>query len=143
MAEKQQDQAGELSAQHTWADEFAQRNALVLADKPQARSSDETRAMLIDMRVHQLELELQNEELRRTQAELEGSRARLADLYGEAPVGYITESESGMIVEANHTVARLLGVPRDALDGLTLSRHILPADQDIYSSEKRVKTPAF
>ena len=132
MAEKKKDQPGDRSAQPTWADEIARRKARILAEKPVAVAPDEARAMLLDFRVRQLELELQNEELRRTQAELQASRARLADLYDHAPVGYITESESGMIVEANCTAARLLGVPRDALDGLALNRHILPEDQDIY-----------
>ena len=71
MAEKKKDQPGDRSAQHTWADEIARRTARILAEKPVAVAPDEARAMLLDLRVHQLELELQNEELRRTQAELQ------------------------------------------------------------------------
>ena len=85
-----------------------------------------------ELRVHQIELEIQNEELRRIQAELEASRARLGDLYDFAPVGYLTESETGMIVEANLTAASLLDVTRSSLLRLWLSRFILPEDQDIY-----------
>lgn len=137
MAETKQDHPGELFEQHAWAEEIAQRKALMLPYNLTEQSSDEIQAMLFELRVHQLELELQNEELRRTQAELEASRARLADLYDHAPVGYITESESGMVVEANFTAAGLLGVPRNALVRLPLSRHILPEDQDIYYHHRK------
>ena len=69
---------------------------------------------------------MQNEELRRTQEELEASRARYFDLYDLAPVGYFTLSEQGLILEANLTAARLLGVARGALVKQPLSRFILP-----------------
>ncbi len=82
--------------------------------------------------MHQIELEMQNEELRRTQEELEVSRARYFDLYDLAPVGYFTLSEQGLILEANLTAAKLLGVARGALVKQPLSRFILREDQDIH-----------
>ena len=87
---------------------------------------------LHELQVHQIELEMQNDELRRTQEELEVSRARYFDLYDLAPVGYVTLSEKGLIVEANLTAAKLFGVARSALVKQPLSRFILPQDQDTY-----------
>ena len=95
-------------------------------------SPEVARRALHELRVHQIELEMQNEELRRTQEELEVSRARYFDLYDLAPVGYFTLSEQGLILEANLTAAKLLGVARGALVKQPLSRFILPGDQDIH-----------
>jgi PAS domain S-box-containing protein len=95
-------------------------------------SPEAARRALHELRVHQIELEMQNEELRRTEEALEISRARYFDLYDLAPVGYFTLSEQGLILEANLTAAKLLGVPRGTLAKQPLSRFILPEDQDIY-----------
>jgi two-component system cell cycle sensor histidine kinase/response regulator CckA len=107
-------------------------------------SLEATRLVLNDLRVHQIELELQNEEMRRTQQQLEASRARYFDLYELAPVGYFTLSETGLIQEANLTAASLLGVEREALVKQPLTRFILPADQDIYyRHRKQLETGAL
>jgi PAS domain S-box-containing protein len=95
-------------------------------------SPDEAGRLLHELRVHQVELELQNEELRRAQIELEASRARYFDLYDLAPVGYLTISERGLILEANLRAATLLETPRRALVHQPLSHFIHPSDQDIY-----------
>jgi PAS domain S-box-containing protein len=90
------------------------------------------RRLVHELQVHQLELQMQNEELRRTQAKLEAARARYFDLYDLAPVGYLTLDEPGVVLEANLTTARLLSVDRAELLGHPLTQFILPADQDIY-----------
>jgi two-component system, cell cycle sensor histidine kinase and response regulator CckA len=116
------------------------RRAEALADeaaggKPEnveVLSPETVRRALHELRVHQIELEMQNEELRRTQEQLEVSRARYFDLYDLAPVGYFTLSENGLILEANLTAATLLGVARGALVKQPLSRFILREDQEIY-----------
>ncbi|MEI6104790.1 MAG: ATP-binding protein [Methanothrix sp.] len=95
-------------------------------------SPQETRQMLHELRVHQIELEMQNEELRRTQAELDRARERYFDLYDLAPVGYCTISENGQIQEANLTAATQLSVTRRALVGRPFTRFILKEDLDIY-----------
>ncbi|MEI6308742.1 MAG: PAS domain-containing protein, partial [bacterium] len=90
----------------------------------EALSPEETRQMLHELRVHQIELEMQNEELRRAQEELNISRARYFDLYDLVPVGYCTLSEKGLILEANLAAATLLGVSRGALVKQLISRFI-------------------
>src|SRR5512140_3177968 len=101
-------------------------------DNLDALSPEEMRRTFHELRVHQIELELQNEELRQAQAELDAARARYFDLYNLAPVGYCTVSEQGLILEANLTAAALLGVARTDLVQRPLTSFILPEDQDIY-----------
>jgi two-component system cell cycle sensor histidine kinase/response regulator CckA len=122
-------QAAELRRR---AEEMARGTAVQLPEVLDVRSPEETRQTLHELRVHQIELELQNDELRRAQAELDASRARYFDLYDLAPVGYITVSEQGLILEANLTAAILLGVARGVLVERLISRFILNEDQNIY-----------
>lgn len=114
------------------AEEMAGENATGSPENLEALSPEETRRTLHELRVHQIELEMQNEELRTAQAELDAVRARYFDLYDLAPVGYCTLSETGLILEANFTAATLLGVARGALGKQPITRFILREDQDIY-----------
>ncbi len=93
---------------------------------------DDPEQLLHELRVHQIELEMQNEELRRAQIELECSHARYFDLFDLAPVGYLTLSMPGLIIESNFVASRLLGQSRRALFDQRLSAFIAPADQDAY-----------
>src|SRR5690348_1258391 len=72
-----------------------------------------------ELSVHGNELELQNQELRDTADKLEHSRNRYASLYDFVPVGYLSFDEHGTILEANLTMAKLLGVERSELIGLS------------------------
>jgi len=78
-------------------------------------SVEAAKQLLHELRVHQIELEMQNEELRRSQQDLEDTRSRYFDLYNLAPVGYLTLNEQGGIVEANLTCSTLFGVARGLL----------------------------
>ena len=97
-----------------------------------ALSPEQIRRTFHELRVHQIELEMQNEELRRTQAELGAAQARYIDFYDLAPVGYLTLSEPGLILEANLTAATILGVTPDALVERPFTRFVLPEDQDLH-----------
>ena len=95
-------------------------------------SVEDAQSMLHDLQVQQIELEMQNEELRRALAELDATRVRYFGLYDLAPVGYCTISAKGLILEANLKASTILGLARGALIRERLSRFILAEDQDIY-----------
>ncbi|MBE3126605.1 MAG: PAS domain S-box protein [Acidobacteria bacterium] len=114
------------------AEEMARENAAQSPENLEALSSEETRHLLHELRVHQIELEMQNEELRRAQEELETARARYFDLYDLAPAGYFVLSEKGLIQEANLRAATMFGTPRGELLKSALTHLIVPEDQDIY-----------
>ena len=92
---------------------------------------EETWRMLHELRVHQIELELQNEDLRVTRQPLETAKAHYFDLYEMAPVGYCTLNAEGIILEANLAVSTLLGIARGGLINQPLSRFLFSDDQDI------------
>ena len=91
-------------------------------------SPEEARNLLQELQIHQVELEMQNEEIRRTQAELETALTRYTDLYDFAPVAYLTLDDRGWVLEANLPAARLLGVGRSRLVQQPLAPFIRPED---------------
>ena len=93
---------------------------------------DETLAIIHELQVHQVELEMQNEELHRIQQALNTEKRRYYDLYNLAPVGYCTLSAESLIIEANQVAAHLFGMDQRELEQQPLSRFIHPEDQDIY-----------
>jgi PAS domain S-box-containing protein len=88
--------------------------------------------LVYELQVHQIELEMQNDELRRTQVELEAIRDRYVDLYDFSPAGYLTLDMQGKIVEANLRAGTLLGVTRGKLIGQPLAWFIAAADADTF-----------
>ena len=95
------------------------------------------RRLLHELQVHQAELEIQNEALRQQQLDLIAARDKYTALYDFAPIGYVTLDPSGTILEANLTATWLLGVPRNKLVGLPLSRFITRDDQDAFYFHRR------
>ncbi len=93
---------------------------------------EDSARLVHELSVHQVELELQNEELLRAAAELEASHARYRDLYDTAPMGYLTVDEAGVVQEANLTAAELLGRPRGELIDRPLTRLVAPPSQDAW-----------
>ncbi len=121
---------GEAAKLRRQAEEAIRLEALL--DLCEAMSPEATEQILHELRVHQIELEMQNEELRRAQMELATAKSRYFDLYDRAPVGYCTLDGHNLILEANLTMATLLGVVRSALVTRPISQFILPEDQDVY-----------
>ncbi len=78
-------------------------------------ASQPTLTLEHELSVHQIELEMQNDELRKIKCELEASQEKYFDFYDGAPVGYITLNRHGLIADANLTAASLLGVERNEL----------------------------
>lgn len=84
-------------------------------------------ALLHELQVHQVELDLQQEELQRSRLELESALMRQAALVERAPVGYMTINASTVLCEINLAGARLLGATRDELLGRQLADLLAPA----------------
>jgi diguanylate cyclase (GGDEF)-like protein/PAS domain S-box-containing protein len=121
------------------AEEIARATTTPSPEHLAAMAPEKARQILHELRVHQIELELQNEELRRAQVELGATRARYFDLYDLAPVGYCSLSEAGLILEANLTAATLLGKARGALVNQPITRFIVKEAQDsFYLYHKRL-----
>lgn len=131
-------QADQLSALRRRAEQAVRElESSAAPEAPAPETLAETRRLLHELRVHQVELEMQNEELYQTQLELEVSRERYFDLYDLAPVAYLVLDEQGLILEANLTAALMLGRPRRTLAMLPISRFILPEDQDRYYLQRK------
>jgi len=92
--------------------------------------AEDIRNLIHELQVHQVELEMQNDELRKAHLELEASRVKYYELYDFAPVGYFTLSENGIILEVNLAGAELLGVGRRYVIGSGFSRFLAPESQD-------------
>ncbi len=99
--------------------------------------AEKAASLIQELQVHQIELEMQNDELRRIQGELEKTRNRYSHLYDFAPLGYVTLSENGIIEEANLTLSSMLGLERSALIGKPFTRFVLREDQDIFFKHRQ------
>jgi len=119
------------------AEASAREQSLLAKAQVENLSVEKVGKILHEMYVHQIELEMQNEELRRLQAELDVARARYFDLYELAPSGYCTIDDEGVIVGANLTLANLLGVTRSTLIGQPIFRFVAPDDGDLFYLLKR------
>lgn len=99
--------------------------------------SRDTATLIHELEVHQIELEMQNEELRTAQLIIEDSRSKYVDLYDFAPVGYFTLDKAGLILEVNLTVTTMLGIDRRSLINKPFTRFIQKDDQDIFYLDSR------
>ncbi len=96
------------------------------------RSIADLEHLIHDLDVHQIELEVQNEELQETQLELKQVKDDYADLYDFAPVGYLSIDRNNIIVKANLMAAQLLGAARKVFLRRRFTGFIDPASMDVY-----------
>jgi PAS domain S-box-containing protein len=97
---------------------------------------EEIAAIVHELRV-QIELEMQNGELRSAQLELTVQREKYLELFEHAPAGYVTLTAKGLVADANVTAARLLGVERALLVGQPFTAFVIAADRDVYYTHRR------
>jgi len=95
-------------------------------------SPSEANKLIHELRVHQIELEMQNDELRQAQEIIEKSHSRYIDLYDFAPIGYLTLDRLGFIKEANLTAARQLQVERTRLIDSHFTHFMFPDDRKAF-----------
>jgi PAS domain S-box-containing protein len=95
-------------------------------------SLEDIQTLIHELQVHQIELELQNEELRKTQYALAEAQSRYIDLYDFAPVGYFTLNQAGVIEDVNLAGAALVNIERSRLIQRSFSRMVYSEDQDPY-----------
>ncbi|MCF6150608.1 MAG: response regulator [Candidatus Kuenenia sp.] len=95
-------------------------------------SKTEIRKLAQELQIHQIELEMQAEELHKTQVQLEQSRQKYFNLYDLAPLGYFTLTEKGFILEANLEGASMLGTDRRSLIKKPLSKYMIKEDSDLF-----------
>jgi PAS domain S-box-containing protein len=100
-------------------------------------SATDVQKVVHELSVRQIELEIQDEELRRSREELEESRSVYADLYDFAPVGYLTFDQTGIVIRANLTACGLLGVERSLLLKRPLNLFLDPESQDPFYLHKQ------
>lgn len=95
-------------------------------------SVSKTQKIVHDLSVHQIELELQNTELKRLYAKLEETQLRYFDLYDSAPEGYLILAYNGAILEVNATASKMLGQPKATLLKETITKLFHIDDQDLF-----------
>ncbi|MGO9139757.1 MAG: PAS domain S-box protein [Syntrophales bacterium] len=109
-------------------------NALSGKAASKGETSADVQKLIHELDVHQIELEMQNEALRRSQIETAAEHHKYIDLYDFAPVGYFTLDKKSHIVEANVTGASLLGFEKRSLIGQPFRRFVTPGDFNIFQS---------
>lgn len=131
-----------MSNDHTNPDfEDLRKRAEALArsstDSSTAPTPDAYRQVIQELQIHQIELELQNEELRDTQRALEESRTRYMQLYHNAPVGYVVLNRAGIITEANATFADMVNRDRGRLLGRPFADFLFLPDQAVFLARSK------
>jgi PAS domain S-box-containing protein len=98
-----------------------------------AKTRADTQRLMQELQIHKIELELQNENLRQSKAEVEAALEKFSDLYDFAPVGYFSLDEQGLILEVNLTGSSLLGTERIRLAGRRFQLFVAPQNRPAFN----------
>jgi PAS domain S-box-containing protein len=99
-----------------------------------ARTEADMQRLVHELQVHQIELEMQNEELVQARGGLEEALGKYTDLYDFSPVGYVTLGRDGAIRRVNLTGARLLGLERTRLEGKHFRFFVVEPDRSVFNA---------
>lgn len=100
-------------------------------------SGEQAGKLVHELQVHQIELEIQNEELRRLMSELEQSRNQFSQLFHQAPIGYLVLNDVGQIHEVNETFCRMVSGKRERLIGSPFSECMEGDDRGVFLARYR------
>jgi two-component system cell cycle sensor histidine kinase/response regulator CckA len=117
---------------HVRGSELRRRAEEIASRDPRRAAPANADDTVHELRVHEIELVMQNEELRRSAEELAFARDTYRAMYDDAPVGYLTLDERGVLVEGNHVAATLLGILRHDLPRIPLSSLMDQHDGDAF-----------
>jgi len=117
--------------------EIAEHHARNQQINLQQLDADEIYKLAQELQIHQIELEIQNEEMRRVMNELEQSQQQFYKLFNHAPVGYLVLDERGIIHQVNETFCNMVGLDRSRILFHGFAEFIDPADQDQYLARFR------
>ncbi len=112
---KNQDQTADAELRRRAEEHLTEKRKVRRSEARDLRTAEDTARLVHELEVHQIELEMQNEELQQTRAKAEALLAQYTDLYDFAPAGYFTLAADGAILAVNLTGARLLGIERAQL----------------------------
>jgi PAS domain-containing protein len=104
--------------------DYAEKQLALTTESSPSLKGQNPEQLVHELGVHQIQLEMQAEQLRVAQLVIEESRDKYFDLYKFAPIGYLTLTDKALITEVNLTGAKLLGVERSKLVNHGLGRFI-------------------
>lgn len=107
----------------------AEQRRHLVTQAPEQHTPQEMQRLVQELQVHQIELEMQYEELLLAQTEAQAARSQYQDLYDYAPVAYFTLSEAGHIEQLNFRAAKLLGTVRQRLARRRFALFVAPAQR--------------
>jgi PAS domain S-box-containing protein len=119
--------------------ELRQRAEIMLSNIEKqfdAEDVDDIHKLLSELHIHQIELEMQNEELRQIQAQLASERQKYADLYNFAPAAYITVDENDIILELNLAAGELFGREPKYLTGRPITPYLTPESLEVFIQQR-------